>query len=122
MILGLTYVTLLVALGDPSDAAAGVRREREGALLRSQSGAFEVEGDRLTFVATDPPRRFVALENRCLERVERLLSDKGPSLRFTVDGTITEFRGANYLLLTRATVEPSPAPSSPFAPSRTAQR
>jgi hypothetical protein len=59
------------------------------------------------FYAADN-RRFTTLENLNLERVARVISDSPDTLEWTVSGTITEFQGANYLLLSRAVLKSKP--------------
>jgi len=83
---------------DPSDA----RRMREGAELVDQVGHFELAGQRLVFVADRGGVRLWALENLNLERVARSLASYPGQLNWKVCGTVTEYRGANYLLLRRA--------------------
>jgi len=63
----------------------------------------------------------VGLENLNLERIARAVADNPVTLEWKVTGTITEYRGANFLLVTRATLisgnrPPRTASSSP-APS-----
>ena len=93
---------------------------REGTKLTGREGTFQVTGDRATFETTDG-RRFIGLENLNLERIVRTIVDSVEPLRWTVDGTITEYRGSNYLLVSRASVQhnrsrPSSATAAP-APS-----
>lgn len=115
----LTTVALFVAAGlvqgaaDPADPAAekpkplaekgeaARQRVREGARLLEQQGAFVPAGDRFLFVAADQAR-FMVLENLALQRIALALSEPQTAPRWTVTGIVTEFRGANYLLVTRA--------------------
>jgi hypothetical protein len=77
-------------------------RLREGMQIVDRRGHFRMTGDRLTFFAADGKGRFVALENLALERVALVLAKNPGPLRWSVTGTITEFRDANYLLIERA--------------------
>ncbi len=77
-------------------------RWREGSKLNDQTGNFKLTGDRVTFVATDGKLKFLCLENLCIERVSRVISDSPDQLEWSVSGLITEYRGANYLLATQA--------------------
>jgi len=86
-------------------------RLREGTVLENQLGHFEVTGDRFTFYSDDGAQRYVMLENQGLERVSRLVGDGPTALLWNVDGEITEFRGANFLMLRRAVLKS--AASSP---------
>ena len=78
-------------------------RFREGTSLIDCVGVFKPTGDRLTFFAREGRRRFVVLENLSLERIYRVMADNRTQLQWTVNGTVTEFRGVNYLLVQRAT-------------------
>jgi len=77
-------------------------RLREGMQIVDRLGHFRMTGDRLTFFAADGQGRFVALENLALERVAMVLAKNPGPLRWKVTGKITEFRGANFLLVERA--------------------
>ena len=85
-------------------------RIREGTALVEQAGVFQKAGDRITFFASDGQRRFVVLENLQLERVSRAIGDNLTPPQWTVSGMVTEFCGANYLLVDRAVLR-STAPS-----------
>jgi len=100
--------------GDSQDegfTAGGIRatkkqkRLREGTKLVDRIGYFQATGDRVTFYASDGKERFRALENLLLERVARIISETPERVDWTVAGTITEFRGSNYLLLTHAVLK-----------------
>jgi hypothetical protein len=87
------------------DATGGVtpaRRLREGTTLVDELGQFESTGERVRFVPSKGDAKYVVLENLNLERVARLLGEGSDARRWSVSGTITEYRGGNYLLLTRA--------------------
>ena len=59
-------------------------------------------GDRVTFFSDDSGRRYVALENLNLERIVARITDDPTPRQWLVSGLVTEFRGANYLLIRRA--------------------
>ncbi|MCU0876965.1 MAG: hypothetical protein MUF06_04140 [Pirellulaceae bacterium] len=90
-------------------------RLREGTKLIDVVGSFQVTGDRVSF-HPDGTRgeSFRVLENLALERIDRVLAESRLSPSWTVSGTITEFRGSNYLLVTKAVVrtaaDGTPAP------------
>jgi hypothetical protein len=65
-------------------------------------GRLELSGDRATFFPIDkqPPLR--VLENLALERVTRILGESTGEHQWLVSGVITEYRGANYLLISKA--------------------
>jgi hypothetical protein len=113
-----------------AQAGAKLPRIREGTSLVEQAGVFQKAGDRITFFTSDGQSRFVVLENLQLERVSRAIGDNLPPPQWTVSGSVTEYCGANYLLVERAalrsTVLSGPAgttprtaslPSSPSSPS-----
>lgn len=81
------------------------RRYREGTHLVDRIGRFKATGDRVTFYSREDGRQFPALENLALERVARVISETSDNLRWSVSGQVTEFRGQNYLLVTRAIVK-----------------
>jgi hypothetical protein len=79
-------------------------RQREGTRLTDVSGRFEIAGDRVTFFPAASRESYRLLENLSLERVAQVLSESRLRQEWTVSGTLTEFRGANYLLLTKAVI------------------
>ena len=88
---------------------------REGSKLVDQVGDFQKSGEQINFYIKEPGAVLRVLENLALERVARVLDDN-PSMRsWSVTGVITEFRGENYLLVTRATLKaqqkPNPNPT-----------
>ena len=106
----------------PASPAAGPRRPdeeklgerlREGTRLTDVSGSFQTAGDRISFHPDGGKgESYRVLENLALERVDRFLGQARGTPTWTVSGVITEFRGTNYLLVTKAmvrTVGESPA-------------
>lgn len=84
------------------------QRQREGVKLTDRRGRFERRGERYVFLSDAPVSQFMVLENLMLERVANVLADAaGGQLRWSVSGTITEYRGVNYVLLDRAVVKAS---------------
>ena len=85
-------------------------------------GRFERRGDRVAFLTGDRPTALIVLENLALERVMRVTEEDGLGpIRWRVSGTITEFRGANYLIIRRAVVK-SDVASPPVKPDGLAER
>lgn len=82
-------------------AADTTPRRREGTTISGILGEFKSTGGRITFYPTDGSQPLHALENLALERIWRL-QDVGQGRQWQVTGLITEFRDANYLLVTRA--------------------
>ena len=92
----------------------GSRRLREGTLISDQNGFFREDGEGATFVA-DTGMEFGALPNLNLERVVRLLknADEPSSIRWSVNGKVTEFSGRNFLLVSRALYKSATPPPAP---------
>jgi hypothetical protein len=91
------------AANKPPTLAPG-HRLREGAELIDQPGHFQRSGDRILFVARPSNGRFVVLENLNLERIARIVAERPQDLPWKVTGTVTEFRGTNFILIRRATL------------------
>ncbi len=79
-----------------------IQRQREGTQLVDMPGYFKITGDRATFFAGDGSAKYDGLENLNLERVAAVTSENPEQLEWLVSGTITEYRGANYLLVSKA--------------------
>lgn len=104
--------------GAGSTAAGTVARE--GTILEHVTGRFRREGDRFLFVSQDQRWNVFVLENLMLERVGQLIGDSQRGLEWQVSGTLMEFQGGNYLLLSRATARPAGVrPRSESADQRT---
>ena len=89
------------------------RRLRQGTELSKVQGQFRLAGDRVSFYPGEMEvKEITVLENLALERVISLVGE-GTRHEWVVSGTITEFRGKNYLLLTRAVIA-----SKPIKPKR----
>jgi hypothetical protein len=84
-------------------------RLREGTELTNVLGSFKLTGDRATFYPSDGSGRFGGLENQTLERVAMVIGEDPSLLEWLVTGTITEYKGNNYILITRAILKSKPA-------------
>lgn len=80
-------------------------RIREGATLEAELGKFEEDGTRIRFVLNDRKMSFVAVENLALDRVSHALEESTSPRTWSVSGVVTEYRGDNYLLITRAVLK-----------------
>ena len=79
--------------------------KREGTRVDTV-GAFKMAGDRATFRPRDGAVQYQSLENLALERVTGVLANsRNKDIEWSVTGTLTEFRGRNYLLIERAVVK-----------------
>lgn len=99
------------------DAAADEKKKlrwREGKRLIDHGGRFRQEGDGAIFVS-ETGHELVALANLNLERVTRTLkaADEPESIRWSVNGVVTEFNGHNYLLIQRAVYKSASPPPLP---------
>jgi len=98
---------------------AADNRIREGSEV-SLTGSFRITGDRVTFYSKDGELRLRCLENLMLERIARLADRSPDMLEWKMRGTVTEFRGNNFLLVTHAVLM-SKTPES-TSPSLAAKR
>lgn len=78
-------------------------RLREGTTVRLK-GRFDLVGDRATFYTEDGRVSFKTLENLALQRVMVAVRDSTDPRLWNVEATVTEYQGANFLLIRRATV------------------
>lgn len=99
-----------------SEAERAKLRLREGTRLRDVIGRFRQNGDTLTFI-DEQKREIGGLPNLNLERIIRMLKtvEEPESITWSVSGTITEFSGRNYLLISRAVYKAATPPPSPEA-------
>jgi hypothetical protein len=97
-----------------SEAERAKLRLREGTRLRDVIGRFRQNGDTLTFI-DEQKREIGGLPNLNLERIIRMLKtvEEPESITWSVSGTITEFSGRNYLLISRAVYKAATPPPSP---------
>lgn len=118
---GLVLLLILTSVGtlsaerdEPEDSSREVAEEksttaptrlREGTKLENQLGYFQMTGDRATFITADRSRCFGGLENLNLARVVAMISDAPGKMEWSVTGTVTEFQGSNYLLISRAVLK-----------------
>lgn len=99
-------------------------RAREGTMLVDVVGHFKLAGDRATFYATQGNARYGGLENLNLERIAIVVSENPDELEWCVSGQVTEYRGSNYVLITKAVLKTKLPPSErterrPGAPATT---
>jgi hypothetical protein len=88
-------------------------RMREGTEIRDVPGQFVQVDGRFEFVYLDGSQRLRLLENLALERASRKVEETSQNVTWSVSGVVTEYHGANYLLVKRVVVETTgtrPAP------------
>lgn len=95
---------------------SNAHRLREGTNLKDRLGRFHQNGDSLTFIDEDG-RELGGLPNLNLERIIRMLKtvDEPDSVKWSVSGSVTEFAGRNYLLISRAVYKAATLPPAPDA-------
>jgi hypothetical protein len=104
------------------------QRAREGSLVSDETGSFEFVGERIIFVPVGGRESLRVLENLALERIVRELGDARDQRNWVVSGVLTEFKGANYLLVTKSllatpagAVPQASLPASSVGPRKAAQ-
>ena len=89
-------------------AKAGATKEkqklREGSKLDDVRGRFDFAGERMAFYPSGETESYRVLENLTLERIWQTTQDSNRRDEWLVSGTVTEYRGANYLLVTKAVI------------------
>lgn len=88
--------------GELDGADDGKLRLREGMKLTNLIGELHELGGRIEFRPDGEAQRLLLLENLALERVSQDLDQKR---KWSVSGVVTEFKGGNYLLLSRAVLK-----------------
>jgi hypothetical protein len=89
----------------PESKPAEAIQLREGMELVDQLGQFKVSHERTIVALAEGNRQLIVLENLCLERVVKILAGNPEAGNWLVSGTVTEYRGANYVLLRRAVLK-----------------
>ena len=87
--------------GDEEDASESQQRIREGTVVTDLIGQFKVAGEIATFTVTETGQRLGGLENLNLARITNVIRDD-PTADWSVSGLVTEFRGSNYILISKA--------------------
>jgi hypothetical protein len=100
--IGVTSWLIADDLTQPSSAVAPKSQlHREGTELRDEPGRFLSVGNRQSFVSTNGTT-YVVLENLNLERVGKIVDTSPEAVDWFISGKVTEYQGANYLLISRA--------------------
>lgn len=102
------------AAGEAVDKAK-LKRIREGTPFARRLASFQIVGPRIAIRfegkgdSTAEPERFLCLENLQLERISQAIQDRSTQLYWWIDGTFTEYRGSNYVLVQRIQQAPQSA-------------
>lgn len=97
----------------PGRAADMKQRLREGAKLADVVGRFEFGGERYVFHPADGGEPMRVIENLSLERIGIALQESRTKTDWIVSGTVTEYRGNNFLLVTKAVTKGGEGPRKP---------
>lgn len=102
--------------GGTGPYASKSRRLRQGTKLDKVRGQFRLAGDRIAFYPDDlDTTELTVLENLALERLAVMVVEDR-NRNWVVSGTVTEYQGKNYLLVSRAVM------ASASSPRRTTER
>jgi hypothetical protein len=99
---------------DAAERTDAADRIREGTRWQNERGIFTLVGDRVTFTPNSlRNQNFMVLENLNLERIVRTIEENrtvtdADTLEWNIDGTVTEFRGGNFVLVTRSVLVARP--------------
>ncbi len=96
----------------------GGKRLREGTRLIDVEGRFDSTGDRWAFFRADADESYKVLENLALERINKVLAETRASEKpqWIVSGLMTEYMGANYLLVSKAVIKAQPSDTADALP------
>lgn len=79
----------------------------EGTKLPEMLGVFGFSEHRFKFVELrGEHREFICLENSALERVQQASQEESHDCAWIITGSVTQFRGENYLFIDSATPAP----------------
>ena len=78
---------------------------REGTQIEGTAGVIRQVASGFIFTETDNGRELLLLENLALERLARLVERSNRAILCYATGTVTEYRGVNYLLLERTVLD-----------------
>ncbi|MDR3233162.1 MAG: hypothetical protein LBT46_05795 [Planctomycetaceae bacterium] len=90
----------------PAEAKPRIKtkRQREGTAMSGEKVFFRQNGNRTVLYRLKDNQRLTCLENLTLERVLGAMEKKPEHKYWRIDGTLTEFRGENYIIIHRAVV------------------
>ena len=88
----------------PPAAEKAAEKLREGTRLIDEGGGFSRVGERVSFAPGGSREPLRCLENLALERISRVIDESQGQRQWIVSGVVTEFRGGNYLLVTKAVI------------------
>jgi hypothetical protein len=90
----------------PGAANKPNERLREGTRLIDVVGTFQSLGnDNVSFSPAGSKDSYRVLENLMLQRISQVLDENRAPRQWVASGLITEYRGSNYLLVTKAVIK-----------------
>jgi len=95
------------AVAPRGSSRSNTERLREGTELQEATGYFRFVDNRVVFFRKNGDARYIGLENLNLERIVSEITNNPTQLEWKIVGSITEYRGANYLLVRRAVLSRS---------------
>jgi hypothetical protein len=98
------YATTVTAAELGSGEDENPYRMREGDKFKDTKAKFKSSGLRYVLHPGNGGPPIVVLENLAMERIAGYLTKSGTNSTWLVEGTVTEYQGGNYILISRAHV------------------
>ena len=92
------------------------QRIREGTEFKNMLVFFSPAGDRTVLHTVEGNQRYVCLENLALERILTAIQEKPERRYWRIEGSFSEFRGANFVFIRHYVIAQAPAAVVPAAP------
>ena len=100
----------------PEKQIPRAKRLREGTTFKDKQVFFRQIGDRTALYSVEDNQRFTCHENLALERILTAIQEKPERQYWKIEGTFTEFRGENFVLIRHALVAQPPETFMPAVP------
>jgi hypothetical protein len=80
---------------------------REGARVIQMTGQFQAASDSIQFTSSDGKLQIIAIQNLMLQRVHQTITETADvkDHNWVINGIITEYRNANFIILTHAVLK-----------------
>jgi hypothetical protein len=80
---------------------------REGARVIQMTGQFQVNGEIIQFTSSDAKLQITVIQNLMLQRVHQTITETADvkDHDWVINGIITEYRNANFIILTHAVLK-----------------
>ena len=83
------------------ESSSSQRLRREGTKIEQQTVSCRSNGERLVVELRSEKQQVLALENLMAQRILESVTDDPNDRYWSVNGTLTEFQGKNFILLER---------------------